>query len=97
MTVRIKQHHPSPPISSPLLGEGGGEGVPIPPLSPPFPSYLLQYLLIFPLISSFLHHVTWTDHMTTHVTLGQVIHTMTHKAEGLYYRYQTLSCHDSLW
>jgi hypothetical protein len=41
---------------------------------------MLRYLLIFPLYFFFLHHVTWTDHLTTHVTLGQVILTMTHKA-----------------
>jgi hypothetical protein len=57
--------------------------------------YVLQYLLIFPSISSFHHHMTWTDHLTTHVTLGQVILTMTHRLLGLYYRFQTLSHDDS--
>jgi hypothetical protein len=56
---------------------------------------VLRYLLIFPSISSFPHHVTWTDHLMTHVTLGQVILMMTHRLLGLYYRFQTLSHDDS--
>jgi hypothetical protein len=56
---------------------------------------MLRYLLIFPLYFFFLYHVTWTDHLTIHVTLGQVILTMTHRLLGLYYRFQTLSHDDS--
>jgi hypothetical protein len=49
----------------------------------------------FPFYFFFPHHVTWTNHLTTHVTLGQVIITMTHRLLGLYYRFQTLSHDDS--
>jgi hypothetical protein len=56
---------------------------------------LLRYLLIFPLYFFILYLVTWTDHLMIHVTLGQVILTMTHRLLGLYYRFQTLSHDDS--